>query len=155
MKHLGKTRCLQCIDTLFGSAFIGEGRSPTLKKCYYFYKSLFFRYNDSLDGAIVSYSEQDMIPGVSVVDDAHVMLQLCVNTLSPRYELFAKSKLATTLQSNVIDPNDLEKKNEAYVVKNNIARSDQQIILDYLSKTYNLVNPYVMPIKHNTITLRF
>lgn len=91
------------------------------KTCYYFDHSEFYRFRDSLDGAIVSSLDEG---------------KLCLNTLSARYESLRKSGLARSVGNGLCDPVSLTADGSAWIVDGAIDRLDENAVLRYLSEKY-------------------
>ncbi len=110
--------------TLFGSAnlFDLNDESNTMKSCYYFGESSFFKYNDRIDAAVISSLDR---------------YALCVNNYSPRYNSFKESSFCNAFKDGVIDPIVLEANNRAYIVNGDINRCDKKEVLKHVQKKYN------------------
>lgn len=113
--------------TLFGTQdLVSLGRGHLIT-CYYFNESAFFSFRDELDGAIITYE-----------DKSQLCLQLCVNTLSPRFDAFKKSDLYLNMPEGVRDPKILESTEEAMIADCELDRKESNIIIRYLCKKYGL-----------------
>ncbi|MEI8173695.1 MAG: hypothetical protein WCH07_09465 [Deltaproteobacteria bacterium] len=125
-------------STLYGREYIADwGDNKPLIYCYYFGNSDFYFHRYILDGAIVS-DDQEM--------------KLCLNTLSPRYREFKKSKLRQSFRDGVIDPIEDEINGEAFSVDPEFDRNHGDVI-DYLTKKYNLKRPMKMDMQQLSGTM--
>ena len=119
--HVAEPRMLQFEATLYGSAPIvssqGTGDS------YFFYNSDFYRFRETIDGAIVS-TESDP--------------KLLLNPLSPRYAQLKTSSLTQHLGKRVVDPIEIESRGKAFIVDSDVDRTDKEAVLSYLRKKYEL-----------------
>lgn len=91
-------------------------------ECYFFYDSVFYRWRDILDGAILSTSSK---------------AQLCINTYGPRYSSFQSSEIVKAFDKGVIDPLELERAGRAIVADCDIDRNDHDKVKQYLAAKYN------------------
>jgi hypothetical protein len=66
----------QFMATLYGRANILEMNTTHYRRCYYFRNADFFRRAEVIDGAIVAHT-----------DGKSISAKLCLNSLSPRYEV--------------------------------------------------------------------
>jgi hypothetical protein len=107
--------------TLFGTQDLLSIRRKDFMTCYYFKESAFYSHHNELDGVIITY---------------HNQMQLCVNTLSPYYQSFAKSELYQALSKGLCD---LEILKENVMIANcDFDRKEVDKIIKYLSEKYNL-----------------
>ncbi|MBI4833869.1 MAG: hypothetical protein HY811_03490 [Planctomycetes bacterium] len=110
-------------STLFGTGtFFSTGKETMI--CYYFNESAFYKHRNSLDGVILSVSDQ---------------CQLCVNTLSSRKDKFRQSDLYKNLSNALLDPDAEEDTEEGIMIADcDIDRKHQGDVVKYLQKKYNL-----------------
>jgi hypothetical protein len=119
--HLADARIHQFETTLFGSTQIIDITNKWSGTCYFFSNSDFFRCRDVLDAAIVSIELEP---------------KLLLNPLSPRYEQIKGSSLAKLLAKDLIDPIELEKLGQAFVVEGEVDRNNEEEVLLYLKTKY-------------------
>lgn len=101
---------------------IGDNYCPP-KPCYFFNNSDFFNQKDILDAAFIL---------------GELTGKLCLNPLSPNYELLKKSKLVQAFTNGVVDPIELEDQGRAYIVSAPINRKNKEEIITYLAEKYHL-----------------
>lgn len=106
--------------TLYGTTSIIELGRSTMRQCFYFHESAFFRFRDVLDGAIASNR-----------DRAGVWL----NTYSPRAEPLRNSELAAAF-GGIFDPREAERDEEAMIADCEIDRRDEAAVKQYLQRKY-------------------
>ena len=121
--------------TLYGDKDIipmGDEFHKGIKKCFYFTDSDFYQYKDTIDGALVLGGE---------------FSRLCINNLSVNYPDSKESNFVKAFHPNVLDPLDLEKIGEAYIVEGEINRSDDQAVTRYICEKYGLkkIVPFYWP----------
>ncbi len=109
--------------TLFGTTnIIDMGPTKDTRFAFYFGFNDFYRFRDTLDGALLS---------------TEVECQLCINSLSPRAELFRKSGFVQAFARGLCDPSVLEKREEAYLVDGDVDRRNEHEVLNYLRTKYD------------------
>lgn len=125
--HNAEARLAQAEATLFGRTTVGDWSTENrpMKDCYYFGFSDFYRYRTDLDGAIL-------------VDDNNESGKLCLNNHSPRYDALRQSSMAQTLGTAVIDPPELERSGDVWIVDSDVDRSNKTVVIDYLRDKYSL-----------------
>jgi hypothetical protein len=116
-----ETQVEQFRATLYGITQIFELGSPHLTRCYYFHESVFFRYRESLSGAVLTTPDS---------------LQIALNTLSPRLQEFRSSALIKTFHNALLDPEKSEAEGLIYLADCPHDRREKQRILDYLEAKY-------------------
>jgi hypothetical protein len=109
-------------STLYGLTNVVGPDNPTLIPCYYLHHSGFFRWRNSLDGAVIATPEG---------------AELCLNTFSPRYEEFKYSEVGRMFGTSVVDPLELERKGKTYLADCEIDRNDENAVLSYAARKYN------------------
>lgn len=109
--------------TLFGTQDLFSLNVEPLMTCYYFNESAFFTHRNSLDGVILTYSNQ---------------LQLCVNTLSPRANEFRDSELYKNLSKGLCDPDILKKEEGVLIADCDVDRKDSNAVVQYLREIYKI-----------------
>ncbi len=108
--------------TLYGKTHVYSVLNPQFNyECYFFYDSVFYRWRDILDGAILSTPTE---------------AQLCSNTYCPRYSSFQNSELVKAFDQAVIDPIKLERAGHAIVADCDIDRKDHDKVKQYLAAKY-------------------
>jgi len=108
--------------TVFGTTnIIDIDDDGPMLPCYYFSESAFFRFKNSLDGAVVASGDQ---------------AQLLVNTYSLRVDRLRESALAERFGTAVLDPVRLEEAGEALVADCTVDRRDSGAVLSYLQTKY-------------------
>ena len=108
------------------------------RQCYYFGESDFFKYRRILDGAIISWEDKS---------------KFCVNTYSPNYELFKKSKLYSFFGEAACDPIELERRNVAYYADTELPRTDPKAIMEYVKSKYEAPNLNQLNVGYDVITV--
>lgn len=98
---------------------------PIIKKCYYYTFNEFYRFKDILDGAFV-------VGGGSVF--------LYLNDRSLQYPATKNSLFVKRFLPAVIDPQQEEAENLAYVITENIDRKNEDKLKDHLKEKYQLAN---------------
>jgi len=138
-----KTKADKFKDTIYGSTLISNGLT-----CYFFNYSEFMRQGNEIDGVIVGYLN----------DNQTIKLDFCMNPYSVRYDFLKKSILLEPFRNAIIDPFELEKKNQAYIVDKNIHRKLSDIekmmpshnhILKHIQEKYN-IDEYIVNIDFNS-----
>ena len=97
-------------------------RRPSLRPCYFFYFSDFYRYAATIDGAIVSDEQEGT---------------LCLNSFSPHYDDLKQSKLYQVFQDGIRDPVAEAAAGHAYIADWSGTRKDQKATLQRLKEKYN------------------
>ncbi|EIA1625526.1 hypothetical protein MT303_004832 [Vibrio parahaemolyticus] len=120
--------------SLYGSVEvmnIGENYCPP-KPCYFFDNSDFFNQRMVLDGAFIIGERTG---------------KLCLNPLSPNYDVLKQSHLVSVFSQGVLDPIELEEQGRAYIVDAPINRRDKEAVVRYLASKYELdrVVPFNWP----------
>ena len=115
--------------TLFGTQDLFSIERKGGMTAYYFKESSFFSHRNQLDGAILTYQDK---------------LQLCVNTLSPNYQLFKKSFMHQALAQGLCDPES----QGMLIADCNFDRKDKNKVLDYLRSKYCLTHLQIIDMKH-------
>lgn len=106
--------------TLLGTTNIIEMDQDSMKECFFFHDSAFYRWRDVLDGAIVSAANE---------------AQLWVNPLSARADGLQASELARAF-GHCHDPREYEERGEAYIADCEIDRKDTGAVKLYLQEKY-------------------
>lgn len=119
------TQLKQFKATLFGCVDLIDldelADSVPARPCFFFGFSEFFRFRDVLDGAFVSTDDRCL---------------LCINTLSPRGHLLRGSHLCTSFQPGVYDPEELDRRGDAYIADCDIGRRNKAGVLEYVKNKY-------------------
>ena len=111
-------------STLFGSQILFSLRLPETITCYYFNESAFYTWRNHLDGAILTHNNKG---------------QLCINSLSPRVELFRKSELVACMSNGLCDPQKLEESTDGVMIADcDIDRKSPDLVKRYLQDKYDL-----------------
>jgi hypothetical protein len=121
--HLAEPRMLQFEATLYGSSPIVSSQGAS--DAYFFYNSDFFRYRETIDGAIISTETE---------------AKLLLNPLSPRYAPLKASSLPKHLGNAVVDPIELESCGKAFIVDGYVDRTDGDAVLSYLRGKYGIAD---------------
>ncbi|MEP1740539.1 MAG: hypothetical protein ABJI60_20190 [Kangiellaceae bacterium] len=115
--------------TLYGKADIydwAEGRYDN-KDCYYFDHSDFFRYRDSIDGAIISLEGG---------------MAFAINNFSPKYDILLESEFTRGFsKSSLINPIQLESEGKVWLIDCDLDRKDEDTLLNFLIDKYSLGKP--------------
>lgn len=124
--HSHEAKFHRYIATLYGSTNIVErSRIVPLRRCYFYRNSDFFRFRNEIDGAVVAKS-----------DGEHVDLKLCLNSLSPNFDLFRVSQARAAFGTGVLDPLIDEAEGGAFIVDCDLDRSRENDLLEYLREKY-------------------
>jgi hypothetical protein len=115
----------QFMATLYGRTNILEMNAAEFRRCYYFRHADFFRRANVIDGAVVAYTH-----GTSI------SAKLCLNSLSPRFELLRNSPVLRPFGSAVEDPASLEAEGTAFILDAPLDRKHEGPLLSYLQKKY-------------------
>jgi hypothetical protein len=122
-------------STLFGTENLVSLSLPHIITCYYFHESAFFRWRDSLDGALLTYENT---------------AQLCINSLSNRAEQFRQSELVVNLSEGLCDPKLEESNDHVMIVDCDIDRNESEKVLSYLRVKYHLNHLQTIPMVQHT-----
>jgi hypothetical protein len=106
--------------------------------CYHYGHSDFYNHRNVLDGAVVSTTEE---------------MKFCLNVCSPKYQLLKDSGLRKAFKDGVLDPFDLEKKGCVLIVDSDVDRNDENAVMEYVIKKYNLKKAMKMPMKQISATV--
>ncbi|MEO8332995.1 MAG: hypothetical protein ABI479_11240 [Gallionella sp.] len=116
---------MQYLATLYGLTNIFELEGSHFKRCYFFRNSDFFRYRDTLDGAVVAE-----------IVDQDISAQLCLNPLSPRYEKLKASQLSDSFGTAIVDPLKEEADGDAYFIECDLDRTKTNEVLQFIQTKY-------------------
>ncbi|WP_321879442.1 hypothetical protein [Burkholderia cepacia] len=120
----------QLVDTLYGRTSIIEfGKPPQPKPCYFYRNSDFYRRQE-IDAAIV---------GHVLASNGNVILKICLNPYSPRYQELKLAELLLPFGRAVLDPIDEEKSGRAYIPDDNVERKEQEF-----TQTFPLYDPVLL-----------
>lgn len=114
----------QFMATLYGYTNVIEKDVTYLRRCFYFLNSDFYRRAAVLDGAVVAY-----------LHGTKISARLCLNSLSPRYEILKNSQVMLPFGTAVEDPLLSESKGN-FILDAPIDRRDGGAILEYLRTKY-------------------
>ena len=125
--HNAEARLSQVEATLFGRTTVVDWSTEDgpMKHCYYFHFSDFFRYRAELDGAILMNANGESG-------------WLCINDLAPRYSALRQSSIVRTFGTAVIDPPELERSGDAWIVDGNVDRRNKTAVINYVRDKYSL-----------------
>lgn len=108
--------------TLLGSTQVVDLQETSWQRdCYFFHNSAFFRWRDTLDGAVIAQSKSG---------------QLLVNPFSSRVDRLRRSPMAVTFGQGVLDPIALEAEGRACIVDGDVDRSDEAAVQHFLQRKY-------------------
>jgi hypothetical protein len=120
----GESQVEQFFHTLYGVTNIIDIFDRSLnRQCYYFYNSSFFRFRESLDGAVLS-----RLSGQT---------RLLLNSLSPRYQQLRHSRLAQSFANAVVNPVVLEETGKIMIADCDIDRNDLGAVKSFLQEKYH------------------
>lgn len=122
---LAKGKYEQFMATLYGRTNILEMNAAHYRRCYYFRHADFFRRADVIDGAVVAYTNGKSISA-----------KLCLNSLSPRFQVLRKSSVLRPFGAAVEDPEALEAEGTAFILDAELDRKREGLLLDYLQQKY-------------------
>lgn len=120
-----KTFYEQLRMTLYGIRVVvglRNGRSIPAE-CYYAGYSDFYRYRDVLDGAILG-----------------TVAAIFINDFSLHADLLKNSRLSKLAGSAVLDPRDIEKSDDFFVLRDSVDRSNEKSVLQCLEKNHCIQN---------------
>jgi len=123
--------------TLFGSQILFSLNLPETTTCYYFHESAFYSWRNYLDGAILTYNNK---------------AQLCINSLSPRVEMFRKSELVLCMCDGLCDPQKLEEHGDM-IADCDIDRKKPDLVKSYLRNKYGLDHLQTINMKEISCTV--
>ena len=115
----------QFMATLYGRTNILEMSASGYRRCYYFRHSDFFRRAEVIDGAVVAHT-----------DGRSISAKLCLNSLSPRFQVLRNSPVLTPFGTAVEDPESLEAEGTAFVLDAALDRKHEGPLLEYLQQKY-------------------
>jgi hypothetical protein len=108
--------------TLYGTTNVYDIQdSSFFKECDYFHNSVFFRWRNELDGAVVMWAEGGA---------------LYLNNYSPRFGALRGSALAQAFKQGVVDPLQLEREGKSLIADCEIDRKDSAAVKHYLGQKY-------------------
>jgi hypothetical protein len=139
----GEAKHYQFMATLYGSTRIFELDRPTMKECYFFRNSDFFRYRAHLDGAVAAHLNGDVLT-----------MKLCLNPYSPNWVTLRDSPYAKQFKHGLIDPIAEEAAGEAYIADTDVPRKDEGAVLRYLEQKYGLKRAMNMDMNMASATIR-
>lgn len=117
----------QAFNTIYGATKVFDlDVSKSLKDCYFFHNSEFFRCRD-LDGALLA-----------VASGGTATVRLCLNPFSDRWQSLRDSPFAKKFVRGLVDPIASEAAGEAMVADTDIDRRDSNAILEYLVGKYGI-----------------
>jgi len=91
--------------------------------CFYAGYSDFYRYQDVLDGAILG-----------------TVAAIFINDWSSRADRLKSSRLCKLAGSAILDPRDIEKSGDIFVLRDSVDRSNEKAVLQCLEKTRGIHN---------------
>ena len=91
--------------------------------CYYAGYSDFYRYRDVLDGALLG-----------------TVAAIFINDCSPRADRLKNSRLCRLAGSAILDPRDIEKSEDIFILRDSVDRSNEKAVLQYLEKNHGIHN---------------
>ena len=128
-----EARYHQFIATLYGSTNIVDVDDGTIRACYFFRNSEFFRCARVLDGAVVAYEHGQ-----------ELSLRMCLNPCSSRFSELRDSPIVRKFGAAVENPRTAESDGRAFVIDGSVDRKDEQAVLNYLREKYR---------KHRLVTM--
>lgn len=124
---LGQQACADVdrfTNSLIGTAYVADfAEDGEARPCHFFYESIFFKYRDSIDAAIIS---------------SKFRISMWINPYSARYLRAKSCGLAGILATGLNDPYSLENAGEAWVADMIVDRKNESAILDAVVKKYGL-----------------
>jgi hypothetical protein len=138
----GEAKHYQFIATLYGSTRIFELDQPTMKECYFFRNSDYFRYRSHLDGAVAAHLHDDVLT-----------MRLCLNPYSPNWLTLRDSPYAKQFEYGLIDPVAEEVAGQAYIADTDVPRNDEGAVLRYLEQKYGLTRAMSMDMNLTSATV--
>jgi hypothetical protein len=136
--HTAEARMDQFESTLYGSASIINLDRSGMRTCYFFHNSDFYRYKDTLAGAIVS------TPSTA---------RLLLNPYYGRSSAFANSSVFGIKELNPINPIAEEKSGLAYIADGDIDRNSEEAVLSHLKTKYKANKLMKMTMQHMSGTI--
>lgn len=123
----GEAKHYQFMSTLYGSTRVFQLHEETMRTCYFFRNSDFFRYREQIDGAVASY-----LTGSSLT------VKLCLNPYSAQWRKLRDSPFASNFKVGLVDPMAEEARGGAYIADTDIQRADESAVLHYVEQKYGL-----------------
>ncbi len=112
----------QLVDTLYGRTSVIEcGKPPQPKPCYFYRNSDFYRRQET-DAAIVGHVQEH---------DGNMILKICLNPYSSRYQKIKASDFMLPFGQAVVDPIDEEEAGRAYIPDAEVERKEQDFTLAF------------------------
>lgn len=141
--------CMNFHSTLFGIEHLFSIRpKPSGTTCYYFNESAFFSWRNYLDGAILSYDLARR------TDRWTFEVRLCINSLSPRVELFRKSEIVFSMPKGLCDPQKEELSDPNVMIADcEIDRKRSNEVIKYLQTKYSRDHLQASPLNQYTSTI--
>ncbi|ELV8759176.1 hypothetical protein ACA895_004056 [Vibrio vulnificus] len=127
--------------TLYGAKAVCQKGVVQAKYCYYFGESQFFRYRDILDGVFMGNAAKGTVA-------------LFLNNLSVNYNDLLNSAFLEAFQQRVpvIDPTELERNGNIYMITDSVDRRDSQLVLQHLFSKYQIENGSIHEFVNNSFS---
>ncbi len=109
-------------STFYGLTNVTGPDSQSLTPCYFLKHAAFFRWRETLDGAVIATPRG---------------AELLLNPFSTRYAEIRDSEIARMFGPHVVDPVSLEHKGHAYIADCDIDRSQEGEVIAYIARKYN------------------
>ncbi|MCI0330963.1 MAG: hypothetical protein L0196_08480 [candidate division Zixibacteria bacterium] len=140
--------------TLYGTETLVSRGCGSMLWCYYYYDSSFFRYREKLDGALLTKFENELVLNDATAEASEGMeVQLCINSLSSRADLFRRSELAKKLSQALCDPISEESRG-ALIADCDFDRKIPIEIIKYLKTKYKISHLQVMPVNNINVSAK-
>lgn len=127
---------------MYGLENIAYISNDQLKKFYFFSNSDFFRDRDRLDGAVITFFENDRTEA-----------RLFLNPLSERYEAMKVSALTRAFGDEVGDPLRKEAAGNAFILREPLQGCDEDTRLAHLASVYETGPLMTLPMTGTAFTV--
>jgi hypothetical protein len=130
-----ETKSHQAFSTVYGATKVFDlDNSESLRDCFFFHNSAFYRFRDQLDGAVIAST-----------DGKTLKMQLCLNPFSERWQQLRDSPIAKKFSTAVVDPLAKEAAGEVMIADTDIDRKDKEAVLGHLRTKYKIERLLEMP----------
>ena len=122
-----ETKYYQAFSTLYGTTKVFELGKSSMRDCYFFHQSDFFRFRSHLDGAVIAFLSGET-----------VTMKLCLNPYGERWQALRDSPFASKFPTGLVDPVAQETSGQALMVDTDIDRKDTNAVLAFLQDKYKV-----------------
>ncbi len=141
--------------TLYGTEMLVSRDYNSMIQCYYFYDSSFFRWRNKLDGALLTKFENELVLNGATTEASEGMkMQLCINSLSPRADLFRASELVKKFKKALCDPLREEIRGAMIADCGFDRKMPNYEVIKYLKTKYKINHLQVMPVVNINVSAK-